>query len=279
MKTLLIPIDFTTTSENAINYAVEWCKAYDYNRIILLKTFYNSIFDAVGYMRVNNDYLAVEREETNEKLNALSHKLATEIGPDIRVSVAFTELPLLRAILNVIEDEKVELIVIGSDNYSYSGNSFIAGNVIDISRISPVRVLIVPSKYQYQPVRKVLVPFDFDKIYTLIKLENYQGYSAKWKDTKLLVLNIDPYDKHLHPDEQFKNTEITMHQYLKSFDHELYYSNNKNIINGIIDFSNEHEVQLITALPGKHSFLFSLTHKSISEAIYHNATKPVLILK
>jgi hypothetical protein len=47
MKTLLVPVDFTATSENAVNFAIEWCRTYEYERIILLKTFYDSIFEGL----------------------------------------------------------------------------------------------------------------------------------------------------------------------------------------------------------------------------------------
>jgi len=283
MKTMLIPVDFTATSNNAVSYAVEWAKAYDYKRIILLKTLYDSMFDSlipsVDYVRVNQDYMVKEREEATQQLKAMCRELIAKVEPDIKVSLAVSELPLLRSILEMIEDEKPELIVAGSDNYNYSSESFIAGNVIDIARTSPVRTLIVPSHYQYQPVQQALVPVDFNTINSLNKLHRYQTATPQWREKKLLVLNVDPKERYLHPDEEFKNAENALHQYLQNFPHEVYYSNNKNIINGIIDFSRGHEAQLIIALPGKHSFLYSLTHKSISEALYRNAKRPVLILK
>jgi len=282
MKTMLIPVDFTATSENAINYAIAWSKAYEYKRIILLKAMYDSMFDDIiaseGY--VNQDYLTKERSDKLEALAALSTKLSAEVGPDIKVATIASELPLLRAILETIQDEQPELVLVGSDNFSYSGNSFVAANVISIAKISPVRVLIVPSAFKYQPLKQLLVPVDFNRLSDLSRLlDVYQAYPIKWHEIKLLVLNVDPKEKYLYPDEQFEQTKTRLQQNLKNFNYEIYYSNNKNIIRGIMRFSTENKVELIVALPGKHSFLYALTHKSISQAIYENATEPVLILK
>lgn len=283
MKTMLIPVDFTATSENAVSYAVEWSKAYDYKRIILLKTLYNSMFDSmipsVDYVRVNQDYMVEEREEATQKLKAMCSELISKIDPDIKVSLAVSELPLLRSILELVEKENPELIVIGTDNYNYSSDSFVAGNAVEIAKASPVRILIVPANYDYQPVLQALVPVNFNTVSSLTKLHSYQAATPKWRQKKLLVLNVDPKERHLHPDEEFRKSENALHEYLHDYEHEVYYSNNKNIINGIIDFSRTHDTQLIVALPGKHSFLYSLTHQSISEALYRNAKKPVLILK
>src|SRR5690349_6803224 len=131
MKTMLIPVDFTDTSDNAVSYAVEWCKAYDYKRIILLKTLYNTMFDqlipSVDYVRVNQDYMVKDREETTQKLKSMCRELIAKVQSDIKVSLAVSELPLLRSIHEIIEDEKPELVVVGSDNYNYSSESYIAG--------------------------------------------------------------------------------------------------------------------------------------------------------
>ena len=283
MKTMLIPVDFTATSDNAISYAVEWAHAYDYKRIILLKTLYDSVFENLisssDYMHVNQDYRQNEREEAEEKMKDLCNNLTTKLEPGIKVSSAISDSPLLRFILNIVEDEAVELIVLGSDNYDYSSDSFIGGNVINIAKASPVRLIIVPSQYQYKPVRQALVPVNFTAIDTLNKLHSYQANSPLWKDKKLLVLNVDPKEKYKQPDQKFEATINALHEYLKNFTHEIYYSNNKNIIQGILEFSKNNDVQLIIALPGKYSFLYSLLYNSISEAIYRNAKEPVLILK
>lgn len=282
MKTMLVPVDFSDTSNNAVRYAAHWAKAYGYERIILLKTLYNSMFDSIipaaAYVNVSQDYMNDERDEAKEKLNSICKKLLADVGEGIQVSMAVSELPLVRSIMEMVEDEHPHLIVLGSDNIHYSSNSFVAGNVISIAKISPVRVLIVPSHYSFEPVTRALVPVSFSMINTLENLKKHTATSPQF-NPELLVLNVDPKEKYLAPDEAFTQTEGILHDYLKNFKHTVMYSNHKNIIDGLVQFADKHELQLIIALPGKHSFLYSLTHKSISEAIYANAKHPVLILK
>ncbi len=169
MKTMLVPIDFSATSDNALTYAVEWSKAFGYDRIILLKTIYDSLFESVttsaGYMHINGDYKSEEREEASERLQSICREVIQKEAPGVKVTIAISEEPLLRSIVEIVAKEKLQLVVIGSDNYSYSSDSFIAGQVISIARISPVRVLIVPSHYQYQEVKQALVPCDFSTLF------------------------------------------------------------------------------------------------------------------
>jgi nucleotide-binding universal stress UspA family protein len=283
MKTMLIPIDFTETSENAINYAAAWCSEFDYDHIILHKTFYNSIFDNLipsnEYANINEDYFPAYRKEEMEKLHELKENLNSRFKFGVKVSLVVSELPMLRSIMNVLRSENVELIVAGSDHLGSSNNSFISTHVINIAKASPVRVLIVPSVSVFNKIEKVLVPCDFNAIQSLERLARYKENLPKRNKMELMVLNVDPKDKHLQKDSTGDESENVLHEYLRNFNHEIFYSDNRNIITGIVKFLEEHETDLIVALPGKHSFLYSLTHKSISESLYRNALKPVLILK
>jgi hypothetical protein len=221
--------------------------------------------------------MAREREEAANRMEDLSREIALKTrGVDVISMVS--EAPLLRAIMEVVREESPELIVLGSDSYRYSSGSFIAGNLISIAKASPVRVLIVPSTYQYQRVENILVPCDYNTLDSLSKVSDLQ-IPAQWKDSKLLVFNVDPKERYLHPDEQLKAAEQHVHERLKGFPHEIRYSNERNIINGILHFTQQQPIQLIISLPGKHSFLYYLTHRSISDAICRNAQEPVLILK
>jgi len=282
MKTLLVPVDFTETSVNAVNFAAEWCKKYDYKRIILLKTFYDSIFENIivsaEYSNVNEDYLNLQRKEAVEQLHDMCKNLAEKAGNGVKVMTAVSEFPLLRGIMEIVQNENPDLIILGSDNYSYSSGSFIAGNLISIAKISPVRVLIVPADYTYQDVEEALVPVDYHTLKNVDKLNNL-GRAFPGVKLRLQVLNVDAKERYLKADEIFKERENSLHNYLHNFEHQIHYRNDRNVIEGILNFTKEHPTQLIIALPGKHSFLYLLTHSSISEAIYRNAHQPVLILK
>lgn len=280
MKTLLIPIDFTDTALNTLDFAASWSQKYGYDRIILLKSFYDSVFEDVitsaEYVQFNQEHRSNIREEITEQLHAFCVQLAQKTG--IKVLTATSELPLLRAILEVINTEDPELIIVGSDHLNHSSNSPVSDNVTRIARLSPIRVLVVPAAYKYEPVKEALVPINLQTANTFSRL-NYLTTNPQWHETRLKVLYVDARKKHLQPGNKFGEAESSLHQYLANFDHQLYYSDESNIIDGILNFSKINPVQLIVALPGKYSFLYTLTHRSISEALYRNAHEPVLILK
>ncbi len=282
MKTLLMPVDFSAASDNAVSFAAEWCKKYHFERIILLHSFYTSMYENVimagEFANVDQDYLNKTRSLEKEQLDVICKSLDEMTGDGIKVQSAVSEISLVRGILEIVKQEEPSMILLGSDNTDISNEAFVSANVINIARVSPIRVLIVPVDFRYREVREAVVPFNFDTIQALDKINSLR-FSPQWHDVKLLALNVDAKQRNLNPDEDFKKGEESLHNYLQNFDHEIYYEANKNVINGILGFKKINEVQLLIALPGVHSFLYSLTHKSVSEALYRRCKLPVMILK
>jgi nucleotide-binding universal stress UspA family protein len=282
MKTLLVPVDFTAASENAVNFAAEWSRKYLYERIILLRSLYTSMYEGVimsgEFSNVDQDFLNHSRMQERAQLNELCRRLDEKTGPGITVQTAVTELPLVRSIMQVIREERPVTVLLGSSRENSTNESLVAGHVISIAKISPVRVLIVPEHYVYEPIKNVLVPCDFNAVESLNKVNTLHA-SEQWHDVQLMVLNVDAKQRHLNPDEKLKAAETSLHGYLKNFQHQIYYVDDKNVINGILGFTRSNKVELLFALPGKYSFLYTLTHKSISEALYRNTKIPVMILK
>lgn len=278
MKTLLVPVDFTKSSDSAIDFAAEWAQKYLYERIILLRSFYSSMYEnmimSADFSNVNEEYLNRKRDNERELLNQLCKELDHKTGSNIKVQTAVTELPLVRSIIEIIKNEKPEMILLSADPGKANNASFIAGNIIPIARLSPEKVLIIPNGYRYQEIKKALVPVDFKTLHSLHKVDNLRA-SPRWRDVELMVLNVNAAS----PNEKLKEAENNLHDFLKNFQHTIYYESDKNVINGILNWSKLKEVQLMIALPGFHSFLYSLTHKSVSESLYRRCPVPVMILK
>ncbi|MCJ7932276.1 MAG: universal stress protein [Chryseobacterium sp.] len=282
MRTILVPIDFTSTTENAVKLAAEWAKHYDYEHIVLLKTVGESEFDylhiAEGHSFVNEENVNSLLKRTDLLLDQLS-KMIAEKAPHIKVSRIVSDWALTRSVNEVLKNQpSIELIILGSDDQASSNESFVSDHIISIARTSPVKTLIVPDHYTYTPVKKIIIPCDVKSIATLERLFHHQSV-IRQKDVQLLFLNINTKEgSDISPDKK-RALEEYIHQHLTEIPSSIHYSYDENIISGILNFASSNETDLIIALPGRHSFLYYLASRSISEGIYQNTNQPVLILK
>ncbi|WP_374463041.1 universal stress protein [Chryseobacterium sp.] len=280
MRTILVPVDFTSTTENAVRVAADWAKTYDYQNIILLKTAGESEFDylhiAEGHSFVNEESVNNLLQKTETLLDQLS-SIVTEKSPEIKVSRILSDWALTRSINELLKDEpSVELIILGSDDQTSATESFVSDNIISIARTSPVKTLIVPNSYHYTPAKNIFIPCDINGIKRLERLFHHKSLIHK-QDMHLSFLNINTREK--EDENKKKELEDYIREHLTEIPSSIYYSHDENVINGILTFAATHEADLIIALPGKHSFLYYLASRSISEGIYQNTHQPVLILK
>jgi len=280
MKTILIPVDFSDTSTNALKYATEFIKDIPVEKIILLKSFYKSVYEqllpSADFVQLSTEDIKLQRNEVNEQLKSLTNSILKKCNPSTEIQTVISELPLLRAIHQLIAEENPSLLIVGSDNsMEQQKESYIGQQVIGIAKTSPVPVLIVPADASYHKIDRALVPCDFSAV-SRLSLLNGKNNPIDWAHPKLLVLNIDPRHKHL----LHENDHITaLKDQLAGYDFEIYYTSDENIADGILKFARENDVQLITALPGKYSFFYKFTHRSTTNALAQDSNHPILILK
>lgn len=282
MRTILVPIDFTPTTENAVKTAAEWAKHYEYQNIILLKIAGESEFDylhiAEGHSFVNEESVNNLLKRTELLFDQLS-KTVTDISPEVKVSRLLSDWALTRSINEVLKNQpSIEMIVLGSDDSTSSNESFVSDNIISIARTSPVKTLIVPNSYQYKNINNIVIPCDINGIKKLERLFHHKSMIQKL-DVHLSFLNINTKEKTEINSDKKKELEDYIHQHLTDIPSSIHYSYDENVINGILSFATSNNTDLIIALPGRHSFLYYMASRSISEGLYQNTNLPVLILK
>eukprot|EP00697_Spironema_sp_BW2_P008338 gnl/Spiro4/22912_TR11300_c0_g1_i1.p2 gnl/Spiro4/22912_TR11300_c0_g1~~gnl/Spiro4/22912_TR11300_c0_g1_i1.p2 ORF type:complete len:283 (-),score=-44.18 gnl/Spiro4/22912_TR11300_c0_g1_i1:574-1422(-) len=282
MKTLLIPVDFSAPSNNAVDYAAGFANLRGIERIILLTNCYVSAFEQIipspDFVQAGEKEVQFQKSKLNHQLKASKTHLLQKLNPGITVDVVLTCEPLLRSILDGIERAKPDIIIIGSNGRNDVNESYIGVHIIELAKTSPVPVLIVPPETHYQPVTHALVPCDFRSLKRVGQLEHLKKIK-NWPHPQLAVLNIDPAQKHLKDGYPPEGVEGVLKEYLHDYDYHIVYDADRNTLHGIIKFADENHLQLIIALPGQHSFLYTLTHQSISHGLAMNANQPVLILK
>jgi hypothetical protein len=279
MKTLLVPVNFSGSSENIIQYAADFSCDTHVERIILLKSFYVSMYaqllPSADFVQVSAEDINEERQVEVEKLKELGHKLLKKCLPTIKIKTAISELPLLRAVHQALADEQADVVMIGTDKALYENDSYISEQIIAIAKTSTRPVMIVPNHIRYKKIEEAVVPCDFAAISRLDAFKSYRD-PKKWLHPKLMLLNVDPTQKNMEEDKKLVGGLAEM---LEGYEYKVYHSEDKNIVHGILDFAEKHDTQLIIALPGKYSFFYNLTHRSITKALTLNSNRAVLILK
>lgn len=276
MKTLLVPVDFSSPCNNAVSFAADLSNDRDFKQIILLTNFYKPVFEtyfpSADFVQDSDETLRSQKDEIKKQLEGLKQEMLTKVDADIQIKTILTETPLLRSIVETIEKEHPDILLLGSNSAAAPCESFFAEHLIEITKASPIPVLVVPPKSEYQKLKTVLVPCDFRSLHHVSVLQRLEKIKTL-HHPEIALLNVGSSDK---PKEEI---DKAVKELMKDFDYKLYHLDGKNVLKSIISFADQQHLQMIIALPGRHSFLYSLTHQSITTGLSVNAQKPVLILK
>ncbi|MES2063259.1 MAG: universal stress protein [Bacteroidota bacterium] len=284
MKTYLVPVDFSDAAFNAADFAAQLSHQSDVKTIILMNAYYISAYET---MLPNPDMVMLRPQDIEEnsadritQLEKLKKKLAKKVRDGVEIKVRLNLSHLLRAVVDVVADEKVDMVFLGSIGNSTvrEGTVGIGDHVIKVSKASSAPVMVVPPDYRYGLIDNAVLACDFKKVKESVPMGILHKLLGK-QAIKLEVVNVDAAGKHAVADPEQLAEDGALHDMLKAFHPKYYYINNPDVITGILDFATAHKAQMVIALPHTYSFLQALLHNSISQQLAKNSTIPVLLLK
>jgi len=282
MKTLLVPVDFSGPSDNAAAFAADLANDRGYDEIVLAVNLYVPIFEQIipspDLLQVTAADIRQKKTLIRGQLEALKGELLKRLNRNSSVRFVISDLPLVRAILQQVHDESPALVIIGSNRLGATDSSIIGSQIIELAKVIPVPVVIVPPGSSYLPVATALVAGNFNSLACIDPLK-LLGKIIHGPNPRLLLLDTNASHQSLPATKSSSAAKAALSELLKGFDHQLYHLEDKDILQGVLIFADDNPVQMIIALPGRHSFLYHLTHQNIQHGIWLNAQKPVLILK
>jgi nucleotide-binding universal stress UspA family protein len=248
----------------------------------LLNAYYVSPYET---MLPNPDMVQLQEEDIEinsadriRKLEDIKNRLKPLVKTGVEISTHLNRSHLLRAVIENTISKNVDVVILGIKGNSSVDDTQIGSHVIKISKASPVPVIVVPTNYHFEGVKRIVVACDFNRVHETIPLAGLQRLLSK-KHYELLVVNIDKEAKHKDKDPERMAEETVLHALLKEFKPKYYYIQTPDVINGILQFAAEKDAQLVIALPHRYSFLQALLHDSVSQQLTEAAAMPVLLLK
>ena len=282
MKTYIVPIDFSETSVHAAEFTALLTNQTDVKDLYLLHSYHVSIYESVlptpDMLIPSDEEIEEQVVERTKKLENLRARIGKQVRDGVAIHVRISRSPLVRAIIETIDQVNADIVILGSNGSNDIHSSHVGSNVINISKLSPAPVIVVPPACHYEQIKRVVMACDFNKVKDSIPLEPLKRLLQR-HDVELQVVNIDKEAKHKNADPEQLAEETALHKMLQEYHPRYYYNNESDIINGILDFAKGHHAQMVIALPHKYSFFQSLLHNSVSHELTVRSAVPVLLLK
>jgi len=273
MKKILVPVDFSETSENAFIHALEMAKLFK-AKLILLHTFDLPIIDSQA-MPINYSVIYETMELANfehfKKTMPRLHEIALERNLDaIEMSHILTDGDLVTNIKKVIDQENIDFVVMGTNGASGWLDSFLGTNTGSVISHVSVPVLSVPAGAQFKKIETIAFTTRFRKkdIEALVKVMLF----AKKIHAKVKCLYVKTPTSDV--------SEETVKRWLSHFEDELnlnfFIIPSEEVKETIQDFLVNQDIDLLAMLTYKRNFFVELFTNTTTQKLSHYLETPIL---
>jgi len=273
MKRILIPTDFSKYSEEALKVAAQIARKYN-SEIILLHMLELPIHAnvAIGDGKSIPEIIFYK----NKAISNLEKLIDSDYLKGIKVSEAIEFKKVYEGVLDASEKNNVDLIVMGSHGTSGFDELLIGSNAEKVVRFSKIPVLVVKNEAEEFKARNFVFASDFSKE-TRKPFRKMIEFAKIFDSNLFLVMICTP--------NSFKTThdaERIMRGFIANFDVENYSThiyNDTNIENGIINFANTVDADLIGICTHGRTGLAHFFNGSISEDLVNHVVRPIITFK
>lgn len=202
-KKILIPVDFSTYSNKAIEYACQLSKIVQHELILIhVFTDHSNIYrNALEDTDLIDPRVGLARREMKRLLTDIG-----EIHPEIKVDSIFVDGNLYEEIRKIVSSEPYDAIIMGTKGSSGLDALLIGSNMFDVFLNTKTPVLAVPFKEKKYKTDKIglLCNFKDGEIDVLKQATQLYG-----KDFELILIHINTTD------ESIKNLDDKFAQFIE----------------------------------------------------------------
>jgi len=270
MKTILIATDFSAAASNAARYAADMAYALHADIFILHVSNVPVSFSEIPAVVTEQEIMLNAEEDISRLKQELMKTTKGELN--IRTEVTTGNfLPNLKEICTLV---KPYVVVIGSQGKSAVERIFFGSHAEHAMQHLTWPLITVPPKAKFGWIKKIGLACSFDHVAETTPVDEIKRLVRDF-NAELHVLNTAKKEKY-NPELVFQSG--LLHEILKDVKPYYHLLESADIDEGIMEFAETNHLDLLVVLPGRHSFLDKLIHKSHTKQLVLYSHIPVVAL-
>ncbi|MEM7187200.1 MAG: universal stress protein [Bacteroidota bacterium] len=272
MKRILVPTDFSIQAENALKVAAQLARKN--NSEIYLEHSLNlpSHLNDAGQTSTLPESLYFIKLAENE----FSKILKRPYLEDLVINHAIGHGEIFDDVKQTVEEQNIDLIVMGSHGLSGFKEMFIGSNTEKVVRTSDIPVLVIKNEHSQFEINDFVFATDFSE-------ECRAPFKVAQKFANDVGAKI--HLLYINTPSGFKTTSEAnkmMQRFLQGIhieNHTLNIYNDSSVEKGILGFARDHNAQLVGMSTHGRKGIAHFFNGSISEDLVNHANMPVITFK
>jgi len=271
MKTIIVPTDFSPIATNAMNFAADM--AVNINASLMLLHVYQvpvSMTD-VPVVLVSSEEL---RKSTEAKLQELRESVTHITSGKIKIYTETRLGDVSDELEDVCKNIRPFAVIMGTRGASGVERVLFGSTTLTAIRHLTWPVIVVPPGKEYGAgIKKIGFACDFDKVVESTPIQFIKNMVKEF-GAELHVLNVDYESKHFKPETPEES--LMLHTLLEGLNPNYHFINHPDIEDGINEFVEGNNIDLLITIPKKHKLLDSLFKQSSTKQLITQSHVPVM---
>lgn len=272
MKNILVPCDFSEPARQAYQFAREIAFSTG-GKVWVIRSFdlpvpYQNAFDVQPYVFDVGLQADLENEAKESYAKMKDGQKLNQVNESFDV-VPGSLVPVVRAF---IENNKIDLVVMGTHGSEGITETLIGSNTEKVVRFSPVPVWVIRKAPSLKKIKKIVMPstLNLDQTAFIKRVKELQKFLQA--HIHILLINTPA---HFQRDKDMKAAleEFASHYHLDNY--SLQFRNNENEVDGIIEYVNEVDADLLLMATHARRGLAHLFVGSLTEDIVNHLDCPI----
>ena len=268
MKNILVPVDFSDASENAVKYAIELSKLTE-ARLILLNAYRVPMPVDAAPMVITLDEL---EQNSNQLLIDLDNKLKKE-EPALKTELLAKGGFAVDSILEVVADKQPDLVVMGMKGLTNALDKLIGSNTTTLMKKMKCPVLVIPTGAKFRHPSTIVLACDHQKAIPPSIVRTLKYYSRLF-GAKINILEV------FKPEEAvtYENSvpSVLLDHSLTEYDHVSHLREGEDVSEELDKYIATYKPEWLIVVPREHSGLSGLFHRSFSKQMAFHTHIPLL---
>jgi len=273
MKTIIVPTDFSPVALNATNYAADMAIAV--NAEILLVNIYTI---PVSYSEVPVAMISIEemKKASEAELTDLKTSLEHITSGKIKIRIESRMGNTVDELEDICNTVKPFVVVMGSKGKSGIENLLFGSTTLTAIRHLSWPVICVPPGKEYgSGIKKIGFACDFKEVRETTPVDLIKEMVSVF-GAELHILNVDNNNKDFRPETPEQTFKL--HDLLKDINPTYQFIDHPDVEDGINDFAEKNNMDLIIAIPKKHKLLDGIFNPSSTKQLIFQSHIPVMCL-
>ncbi|MBB6611880.1 universal stress protein [Pontibacter sp. Tf4] len=282
MKNIIVPVDYSENSRNALTYAFEIAQLAG-ARIILFHAFYPIMSPPAAYDAMD----VIKALEEGKTKALLEFGVLTKQDLNTRSSEEgkFDTVPLkavarmggsYEKILEAIATFEADLVIMGMQGGDAIAQALLGSTTISVMQASQVPVLAVPKGVHFDKFATIVFAVNLSKLHAQADLHFLSHFVQTFK-ANLQVLHL--YKNEAQRDT-FDTTQPLQHltEQFKAIPYTINFDVQEDVARGIQNFIRTEKADLLVLIPQPHNMVARLLDKSVTGRITARPRVPLLAL-